>query len=149
MVETSNVPSSHSAEVEDPCLVVADGTRCRIHPLVPRKVATLGRSGSNDIVVNHEKSSRRHCQFFFENGAWYVRDLESRNGTRMNGEKVIGDSLLQHGDLLEVARTRIIFTSQLTAEVDSLDLLARDTATAREEETELGITPLEDDSPVE
>lgn len=150
MVEASNASSSKSAEIEDPCLVVADGTRCAIHPLVPLKVATLGRSGSNDIVVNHEKSSRRHCQFFFEDGAWYVRDLDSRNGTRLNGEKVTGDSLLQHGDLLEVARTRIVFTSKLTAEVDSIDLLARDTAvTQREKETEVNLTPIDDDSVVE
>lgn len=148
MADLLKQSSTESTEVEEPCLVVADGTRCEIHPLVIHKVATLGRSGSNDVVVNHEKSSRRHCEFFFEDGAWYVRDLDSRNGTRLNGEKFVGRNVLQHGDLLEVARTRIVFTSKLTAEVDSIDLLSRDTCVAQSEnETELGISPFEDESP--
>ena len=148
MVDSPNATSSQSAELEEPCLVVAAGTRCTIHPLVSLKVATLGRSGSNDIVVNHEKSSRQHCEFFFEDDAWHVRDLDSRNGTRLNGDKFTGTKTLQHGDMLEVARTRIVFTSKLTAEFESIDLLARDTsAMARaESETEMGLSALDEES---
>jgi Nif-specific regulatory protein len=128
MVDSLKETASQSTEVDEPCLVVADGTRCTIHPLVSGKVATLGRSGSNDIVVNHEKSSRQHCEFFFEDDAWYVRDLDSRNGTRLNGDKITGKNILQHGDVLKVAGTRIVFTSKLTAELESIDLPGRDTS---------------------
>lgn len=148
MVDSLNASSSQSTELEEPCLVVADGTRCTIHALISEKIATLGRSGSNDIVVNHEKSSRQHCEFFFDDDAWHVRDLDSRNGTRLNGHKFTGKKTLQHGDMLEVARTRIVFTSKLTAEVESIDLLARETsAMARDEnETEIGLSPLDEES---
>jgi pSer/pThr/pTyr-binding forkhead associated (FHA) protein len=53
-----------------------------------QKTLLLGRRESCDIVLRFSNVSAHHCQFFIENGYWYVKDLESRNGTRVHGQRV-------------------------------------------------------------
>jgi len=45
----------------------------------------LGRE-SSDIVLRDPAVSRRHAELYFDNGRWMVRDLESSNGTFVNGQ---------------------------------------------------------------
>jgi pSer/pThr/pTyr-binding forkhead associated (FHA) protein len=47
---------------------------------------TIGRDG--DIALMDKRVSRRHAQVLFTNGAWTVKDLESANGTFLDGERV-------------------------------------------------------------
>src|SRR5579864_7227257 len=62
--------------------------------------ATVGRSASADIALDHPSVSRRHAQLLAdEQGRWVVRDLNSRNGTTVNGA-AIAEKLLRDGDLL-------------------------------------------------
>jgi adenylate cyclase len=54
-----------------------------------RKVRlTVGRKTPCDVVIEHPKVSSRHCEFEFVEGHWFVRDLDSRNGIRINGARV-------------------------------------------------------------
>ena len=62
-----------------------------------RSLITFGRDTSNRIVLRDEKSSRRHCDIFYEGSHWWVRDLNSSNGTRVNGESIRQDSRLSDG----------------------------------------------------
>lgn len=48
----------------------------------------LGRAQSNDIVCDDSKASRFHGEFKVEAGQLTYRDLESTNGTKINGEIV-------------------------------------------------------------
>jgi DNA-binding CsgD family transcriptional regulator len=48
---------------------------------------TLGRSHECDVRLMHETVSRRHAVIWGEPGAYFVRDLESSNGTFIDGEK--------------------------------------------------------------
>jgi len=49
----------------------------------------IGRSGNCDIVLDHEKVSRRHARVFRDPfGRWLVQDLDSRNGIKVNGARV-------------------------------------------------------------
>ena len=50
--------------------------------------AWIGRDESCQIHIDHQLVSRRHAELFFENGAWWLRDLESRNGTYLNGQRI-------------------------------------------------------------
>lgn len=133
MTDSSKKPSSSATRSGgDVYLVVIDGTRCGITPLRRRRNYCIGRSGKCDIVVQHEKTSRRHCEVFHRDGKWYVRDLESRNGTQLNGCRIIGEDRLQPGDVVEVAKTRIVFTNELSDAERSLgsfdsELLSRET----------------------
>ena len=49
---------------------------------------TMGRSPDADIIVLDERASRLHCGIRFWEGDYYIKDLQSRNGTWVNGQKV-------------------------------------------------------------
>ncbi|MGE0710975.1 MAG: sigma 54-interacting transcriptional regulator [Planctomycetota bacterium] len=70
---------------------------------------TVGRALENAIVVEDTASSRQHCQVERdEEGQAWLRDLESRNGTRLNG-RFVRKALLQQGDRIEIGATVITF----------------------------------------
>lgn len=52
---------------------------------------TIGRAFDNKVVVDDGSISRHHAVLRWKKGALYVTDLESTNGTTVNGEKVSGD----------------------------------------------------------
>jgi adenylate cyclase len=48
----------------------------------------VGRHRSCDIVLNFTNVSSKHCKLVLSEGYWYVLDLQSTNGVKVNGEKV-------------------------------------------------------------
>jgi FHA domain/Domain of unknown function (DUF1707) len=58
----------------------------------------LGRAPNCDCVVPEECVSRRHAQIWREGERWFLRDLDSRNGTRLNGTRVIERAEVRPGD---------------------------------------------------
>lgn len=60
---------------------------------------TVGRASDNSVVIDHPSVSSHHARFDERGGAWWVRDLGSRNGTQLNATRVT-ESKLQHGDSL-------------------------------------------------
>jgi FHA domain len=64
-----------------------------------REELLIGRHPSCDVVMTDDTVSRRHARLTFRDGAWIVRDLDSTNGTRVNG-KHVGRCRLQLGDQL-------------------------------------------------
>jgi len=63
----------------------------------------VGRRESCDIVLRFPNVSAHHCQLDCEGGYWYVRDLKSRNGVKVNGIRVT-EKRLDPGDVLSVAK---------------------------------------------
>lgn len=75
-----------------------------------QKTCSIGRSLGNDIVINHEKVSRRHALVHSqENGRFCFVDLGSSNGSYVNGRRVVQPVILKNGDLVDVGTTRIQF----------------------------------------
>ena len=58
-----------------------------------KDVVTIGRSKSCDIVVNNPKVSHQHGKFYRQNGFWFYQDLNSTNGTIVNGKRINSVSL--------------------------------------------------------
>lgn len=48
----------------------------------------IGRTEGNDLVLNHPSVSRKHARFELRNGAWWIVDLKSTNGVKVNGNLV-------------------------------------------------------------
>lgn len=75
---------------------------------VASKSVVLGRSRYGcDVRVNHPSVSRRHCELTWLADALFVRDLDSRHGTRINGQ-LIHESVLRSGDELSLGACRFL-----------------------------------------
>jgi DNA-binding NtrC family response regulator/pSer/pThr/pTyr-binding forkhead associated (FHA) protein len=70
---------------------------------------TIGRSPSCEIQVEDDKVSRRHAHIFVRDGQVWARDLGSRNGTLVNGERLQGEARLVPGDRVQVGETTAIY----------------------------------------
>ncbi len=68
-----------------------------------KKTLMIGRRESCDIVLRFSNVSAHHCELTVSGGYWYVKDLQSRNGVKVNGQKVI-EKRLDPGDQLSVAK---------------------------------------------
>ena len=71
-------------------------------PLLKPKLL-IGRRSSCDIALDFPNVSSNHCELEFEKGYWRVRDLRSRNGVKVNGERVT-EKWLQPGDSVAIAK---------------------------------------------
>ena len=64
---------------------------------------TAGRDASNTVVLAHPLVSRRHARFAFgPDGGFLVEDLQSRNGTVLNGEPLRGERMVADPALVEI-----------------------------------------------
>jgi predicted component of type VI protein secretion system len=52
------------------------------------RVTTVGRAPESNIVLNTRSVSRHHARIFYEGNHFWIKDLESANGTRVNGKKI-------------------------------------------------------------
>ena len=64
-----------------------------------KKNLLVGRRESCDIVLRFPNVSAHHCQLHVNGGYWYVKDLKSRNGVKVNGTRVT-EKRLDPGDEL-------------------------------------------------
>lgn len=73
--------------------------------LVPG-IITLGRASDNKIKINEDLVSKYHARIFTYFQASYIEDLESTNGTFVNGKR-IGTHILHPGDEILLGKYRI------------------------------------------
>jgi adenylate cyclase len=69
-----------------------------------KKMLVVGRRESNDIVLRFENVSGQHCELVVNYGYWYVKDLNSRNGVKVNNVRVTGEKRLDPGDTVAIAK---------------------------------------------
>ena len=65
----------------------------------------VGRSGKAGLAVADASLSREHARLFREGGGWFVLDLNSHNGTLLNGQRVERGGPLRGGDKIELGGT--------------------------------------------
>jgi len=90
-----------------PVLLYADKAERNCEFAFEKRVV-IGRGPSCDLRLDDEHASRTHAMVYEEAGAFFLKDLESRNGTRLNGEKVLF-AHLGYGDEIRVGHTRLFF----------------------------------------
>ncbi|MBX7168772.1 MAG: sigma 54-interacting transcriptional regulator [Pirellulales bacterium] len=96
-------------------LVVREGTKWTdVFRLVPGQSVTIGRAPINQITIKDERCSRSHAEVFFSEGRWFLRDLDSRNGTAVGAEIVHGDYTLKAGDIIRIGRSQLAFVHDLS-----------------------------------
>lgn len=61
-------------------------------------IVRIGRSSDNDVVFGEKEVSRHHCELYCSNGKVYIKDLNSTNGTQVNGRTITSPLWLKLGD---------------------------------------------------
>lgn len=64
---------------------------------------TVGRDGS--LAIDDDFASGQHARFQTVRGLWYVEDLDSTNGTTLNGRRILSAQLLKKRDKIQIGHT--------------------------------------------
>lgn len=91
------------------------GTRFRLDG----STVTLGRGTSNAVQLHDTEVSREHAEFSRRGDSYFIRDLDSSNGTYVNG-KPIKEHELASGDQLQLGRTLLLYTGVTEGRVEDL-----------------------------
>jgi predicted component of type VI protein secretion system len=86
---------------------------------------TVGRLPDNTIVIDNSAVSSRHIRIAREGPQFVVEDLESTNGTFVNGDKITKRAL-RHGDTILVGKHKIFFDRMGDAEFEGADMPGRE-----------------------
>lgn len=89
-------------------------------PLSPGAAIVLGRDAATcNHVLADERVSRVHTMVFHKDGKYTLKDLNSSNGTYLNGKRVNGAPLLSPGDVIEIRPFTFEFVSPDPAQANA------------------------------
>jgi serine/threonine protein kinase len=74
-------------------------------------LTTIGRTNGNDLIISGRTVSRRHARLWFDNGRWYLADMQSANGTFVNNARLQPNQpvALNDGDILNFGDEIVLF----------------------------------------
>ncbi|MEJ2726008.1 MAG: FHA domain-containing protein, partial [Deltaproteobacteria bacterium] len=93
-------------------------------PIKQRKI-TIGRNKNNDIVLEDTTVSRHHAEIVGSKRGFFLSDLGSYNGTKING-KMVQTAFLKHNDKIHVGLNQLIFAENEKAETVADSILPAD-----------------------
>jgi len=82
-----------------------DGEAGAVFPLAP--VTSIGRAPGNTIVLEDDYVSNEHALLMLRGQQWWVEDLNSRNGTLLNGERLHAPTIISAGDVLTIGGSQL------------------------------------------
>jgi pSer/pThr/pTyr-binding forkhead associated (FHA) protein len=95
----------------------------------------FGRGPECDVRPNSDLISRQHCLLLITRETALIRDLGSRNGTLINGELVVGERPLVHGDTLQLGPLVLEVLLETGPEEEAGSVSINDTALVNQDET--------------
>ncbi len=72
----------------------------------------LGRHINNHVVLDDDRISKRHAEIWWNEDAYWIKDLGSRNGVTVNGQVIDGQRKLLNGNLIKLGFTILRFEEQ-------------------------------------
>lgn len=90
-------------DAERPILIIQDENQPAQHWSMSKDSLILGRGEECDIVLAERQVSRQHIRIYTEGDLYYIQDLDSKNGTWVNGQQLKGSRELRDGDEVHVA----------------------------------------------
>jgi hypothetical protein len=100
-------PDSHPGPSPAVLYATADDGAARRTPL--ETVTTIGRAGDNTVSLDDPYASAHHALLLWREGQWWIEDLDSHNGTLVNGERITQATRLTPGDTLLIGETEFHF----------------------------------------
>jgi hypothetical protein len=104
---------------ERPVLIINQGDKAGQRWTVQSDLVVLGRGNECDLLLPEPQVSRQHIKIKYIAGQYVLEDLDSKNGTWVNGQQVKGERVLRDGDEINVALavTIVFVESEATAPV--------------------------------
>lgn len=88
---------------EKPILTVIEGKYANQHWAMDKDEIIIGRDDTCDVILPERQVSRQHIRIFKHDSQYYIEDLQSRNGTWVNGQRVEGMRELYDNDEIHIA----------------------------------------------
>lgn len=108
---------------DKPVLMVSEGELIGRRWTLAKDEMVIGRGTDADIVLPERQVSRYHLKILFQDGRYFLEDLDSKNGTFLNGRPVKGTAGIQDGDEIQVALcVRMLFVGSDATVPLSFDL---------------------------
>ncbi|HLV35787.1 MAG TPA: FHA domain-containing protein [Spirillospora sp.] len=85
-----------------PALIIRRGPQAGKVIELTQDIIYIGRGAKNDLIIDDNDVSREHCQLVRVDGGYELRDLNSTNGTFVNGQRVTSARTLHGGQLIEL-----------------------------------------------
>ncbi len=102
------VPRSRRREPQSATLTIVSGPQNGQRYALPPARARLGRGLDNEVVLEDARVSRSHAEIFLRGNEWHLRDLNSTNGTYVNGYG-IRERALESGDRISLGGVEMVF----------------------------------------
>ena len=113
------------------CLELIEGHDSGHRFMIGAAGASIGRTAPADIVLADSEVSRNHCRLSLENGALIVTDLNSTNGTFIDGTRISAPTQLPVGAILRIGRQSLKHEWRTHREILQHDEFDRDIGKAR------------------
>lgn len=81
-------------------------------PRNTKQTLIIGRGSDADIQLSSPAASRRHASLQADQPEWTIRDLNSKNGTFLNGKRIASPQRLRAGDIIQIASFRLVYEGQ-------------------------------------
>jgi len=99
-------PGGETASTENATrLVITSGQKSGAEFPLGRDEITIGRSSDSAIIIRDDYTSTHHARLMLWNGRWMIQDLDSTNGTFLNGSRVTVPTPIPLGATVKVGAT--------------------------------------------
>lgn len=90
--------------------LIDDDAKDKIYPI--RESLTVGRDRYSDIKLDFNFVSKNHFIIEEDDGEYYLRDLKSKNGTYVNGTRIVDEVILEDADIIEIEGIKFVFVNR-------------------------------------
>ncbi len=113
------VAESVGAPVRDCATIILIGGDLLFERTSPDHPLSLGRHESSDLVIPDHSVSRRHAELTYNGDVWFLRDVGSRSGTKVNGQTATGLVQLREGDRIQLGSAVLNVSFGLSSDSDA------------------------------
>lgn len=75
-------------------------------------LVSLGRGNENKIIIKDPYVSKNHLKIVEDEGNYYLEDLNSANGTYLNGDKIMDVIELKNGDRIRIGQVEFLYVNR-------------------------------------
>ena len=99
----------------EPATLVSESETLPEQQFSLRTVTAIGRNRDNHVMIDDPFASANHAIVVWREGRWWIEDLDSHNGTYLNGERIAKPQPLTTGDRISIGETNLRFAAEKPA----------------------------------